>query len=131
MALCALFESVNNQFRNPFWKISMSKTETAHSENAHSSCSASGQIKCVPVCLLLLVGFIFGFSAGFGTHDFVHVTISKAMYGNKSLVSGPIQPEEKGKPGEKIKPTEEEVKPADETDKAAEPTGETPSEEAK
>ena len=59
-------------------------------ENSNPSCSASGQAKCAPVGLLLFVGFIFGFSVGFGTHDIVYGTLSKAMYGGQSAVSAPI-----------------------------------------
>ena len=60
-----------------------------NSENA-GSCSAAGQAKCAPIGLLLFVGFIFGFSVGFGTHDIIFKTLSKAMYSNKSVMSEPI-----------------------------------------
>ena len=63
---------------------------TKNSDNVSSSCSAAGQKKCTPVCLLLFVGFIFGFSVGFASHDVIYKTLSKAMYGNKQLVSPPI-----------------------------------------
>ena len=63
---------------------------TKNSENVSSSCSAAGQKKCTPACLLLFVGFIFGFSVGFASHDVIYKTLSKAMYGNKQLVSDPI-----------------------------------------
>ena len=60
------------------------------SENTNSSCSASGQAKCAPIGLLLFVGFIFGFSVGFGTHDVIYKTLSKAMYSSNPVVSEPI-----------------------------------------
>ena len=68
---------------NPFGDIYMT-------ENVNASCSASAQKKCAPVCLLLFVGFIFGFSAGFVSHDAIYKTLSRAMYGSKQLVSEPI-----------------------------------------
>jgi len=59
-------------------------------ENINTSCSASAQKKCAPVCLLLFVGFVFGFSVGFASHDAIYKTLSKVMYGSKQLVSEPI-----------------------------------------
>ena len=105
----------------------MSKTETAHSENANSPCSVSGSTKCTPVCLLLFVGFIFGFSAGFGLHDFVHPITSKAMYvmfGGNSL-SAPAEPDEKNHPpvvNVEKKNDEGSAKTSDDEDKADEST---------
>ena len=69
----------------------MSKTE-----NANSSCAASGQAKCAPIGLLLFVGFIFGFSVGFGTHDVIYTNLSSAMSGGKTIMSEPINKEHTG-----------------------------------
>ena len=68
----------------------MSKNET---ENTNLPCSMSGQTKGAPICLLLFVGFIFGFSAGYGTHDIIYKTLSKAIYGSQSvrLETAPIR----------------------------------------
>ena len=92
---------------------------TQTSDNANSSCSASGQAKCAPVGLLLFVGFIFGFSVGFGTHDFIYKTLSKAMYSNNAIMSEPIegfsidkQGDEEGEPTNET--SQEEKQPVEE-----------------
>ena len=82
------------------------------SENTHSSCSASGQTKCAPVGLLLFVGFILGFSVGFGTHDIIYTSLSKAMYGGGSVMSEPINREnDTDRTKEEVAPGEENTEP--------------------
>ena len=54
------------------------------SKNESSTCSASGQSKCTPACLLLFVGFIIGFSVGYGTHDIVYKALSQAIVDSQS-----------------------------------------------
>lgn len=80
---------------------------TNTSENGNSSCSASTKNKCAPVGLLLFVGFIFGFSIGFASHDAIYKALSKAMYGSKQLVSEPIPPKGPSAPKTEGDPTEE------------------------
>jgi len=54
-----------------------------------TDCTASGQKKSAPVCLLLFVGFIIGFCVGFGAHDTIHKNLSRAIFGAMPVASEP------------------------------------------
>ena len=91
-------------------------------ESNSSSCPASGK---TPVCLLLFVGFVFGFSAGYALQDTIHKSLSGAMVGGQSAMSEPI----KGNHKTTTSPEEVETGPGGMTDAPTREDVEKPKEE--
>ena len=91
-------------------------------ESNSSSCPAFGK---TPVCLLLFVGFVIGFSTGYALRDTVHKSLSGAMMGGQSAMSEPIKRDH----GVMTPSEDAETGPGGMTDVAAQEDAEKPKEE--
>ena len=91
-------------------------------ESNSSVCPASGK---TPVCLLLFVGFVIGFSVGYALQDTIHKSLSGAMVGDQSAMSEPIKRDH----GTTTQPEEMESSPGGATDVPAQEGVKKPEEE--